>query len=53
MSFKIGDVVTLKSGGPDMTISMVLTNKFLRCQWFVDFQLQSDDFHPDTLEFDE
>ncbi|CAM7039466.1 YodC family protein [Enterobacter roggenkampii] len=34
--FKTGDIVKLKSGGPDMTIKAFLTsqgNSFL-CQWF-------------------
>jgi uncharacterized protein YodC (DUF2158 family) len=38
--FKVGDVVTLKSGGPDMTIEdigkygMGATNDSAKCVWF-------------------
>ena len=33
MTFEIGDVVTLKSGGPSMTIDGVMENG-VRCIWF-------------------
>jgi uncharacterized protein YodC (DUF2158 family) len=33
--FKAGDVVQLKSGGPQMTVSSLLANdRGYRCQWF-------------------
>lgn len=34
--FKIGDVVRLKSGGPQMTVVAIVNSneKLIRCQWF-------------------
>lgn len=32
--FKIGDVVELKSGGPDMTVNNIDKNGQIYCQWF-------------------
>jgi uncharacterized protein YodC (DUF2158 family) len=51
--FKIGDVVMLKSGGPDMTIvgeSDMIENGF-EVKWFnVDEELQDSEFPGDALE---
>ncbi len=33
--FKVGDVVELKSGGPDMTITSIEGDK-ANCTWFVE-----------------
>ena len=30
---KVGDVVQLKSGGPLMTVSEIISNK-VKCEWF-------------------
>ncbi len=32
--FKVGDVVTLKSGGPDMTVSYIDDKGHLSVRWF-------------------
>lgn len=49
-SFKPGDVVRLKSGGPSMTIEQV-SNKAIRCAWFNSGGgYNSGVFHVDTLE---
>lgn len=32
--FKVGDVVKLKSGGPDMTINRIEDVNHFRCVWF-------------------
>jgi uncharacterized protein YodC (DUF2158 family) len=33
--FKPGDIVRLKSGGPDMTVSSIDPHKkYLHCEWF-------------------
>jgi len=34
MSFNIGDVVELRSGGPAMTVTSILDGGSLNCSWF-------------------
>lgn len=34
--FKVGDVVELKSGGPEMTISDIRNNEYCTVIWFID-----------------
>ena len=34
MSWKIGDLVQLKSGGPVMTVSATEQSGFVACMWF-------------------
>jgi uncharacterized protein YodC (DUF2158 family) len=62
--YKVGDVVRLKSGGPDMTVQSVsdknmsdqLSRELLgdddtiKCQWFSGTKLQHGRFNPQTLE---
>lgn len=54
--FKVGDVVTLKSGGPNMTVcanhdkSIYSSKSGIECSWFDDYQsCQSQTFHPASL----
>ncbi|PKC35341.1 hypothetical protein V462_11515 [Pantoea ananatis 15320] len=59
--FKVGDVVKLKSGGPDMTIKK-LGESYNRdqeiyqwdntytCQWFAGKKLESGSFPHDSVE---
>jgi len=52
--FKPGDVVRLKSGGPNMTVTSHGDKiKFFRgqifCQWFVGTKLEKGHFSPDVL----
>ncbi|WP_222832266.1 YodC family protein [Pseudomonas sp. SC3(2021)] len=47
--FKTGDVVKLKSGGPDMSVKSE-NGKHLTCQWFAGKKLEQGIFHIDTLE---
>lgn len=47
--YKIGDIVKLKSGGPNMTVGMVLAKGRYRCQWFAGSKDQSADFWADAL----
>ena len=57
-TFKVGDQVQLKSGGPIMTIARVTEvdeDEFaggirIGCQWFVKDEVKSHPFHPDVLE---
>lgn len=60
--FKIGDVVCLKSGGPDMTVSEFgempdftiggkeTFNGYVVCQWFAKDDIKQAHFHQDILE---
>ena len=49
-SFKVGDVVRLKSGGPPMTVEQT-GGKAIRCAWFNGGGgYNSGMFHGDTLE---
>lgn len=50
---KRGDVVTLKSGGPCMTVETV-SDAEVKCRWFgedgsIDSAVRSAEFHPDML----
>lgn len=52
MSFKEGDVVQLKSGGPKMTVEAVSghsSKAVVTCQWFVGGIVTSDKFPPESL----
>ena len=54
--YNIGDIVRLKSGGPDMTVrdefvpSTSRTVDYYTCQWFAGKKLESGRFPPDSLE---
>jgi uncharacterized protein YodC (DUF2158 family) len=49
--FGIGDVVKLKSGGPDMTIDAKSERvETVLCKWFVGRSLRAKVFHPAELE---
>ena len=51
--FKVGDVVTLRSGGPDMTVTDVGYNVSRKptvwCTWFIGTNQESGAFPPDAL----
>jgi uncharacterized protein YodC (DUF2158 family) len=49
-AFQVGDVVRLKSGGPDMTVQSIDSDG-LYCTWFDDKkQRQFDTFNPAIVE---
>lgn len=49
--FKQGDVVQLKSGGPDMTCTGEKSeNGDVWCQWFAGEKVNKDCFPPDSLK---
>lgn len=54
MSFRIGEVVRLKSGGPKMTVQYVdepsSGNANVHCIWFDDSKMCTGQFPPTTLE---
>lgn len=53
--YDLGDIVKLKSGGPDMTVKDVLTNmndefnSSYRCQWFAGKKLDMGVFPEESL----
>ena len=53
--FKVGDLVRLKSGGPDMTVEMDAASNYerkgqIRCVWFEGNKKMQNDFVPGTLK---
>lgn len=52
VSFKVGDIVQLKSGGPEMTVKAVPSTHrpYYSCQWFAGKKLEAGDFPADSLK---
>jgi uncharacterized protein YodC (DUF2158 family) len=50
--FKVGDIVQLKSGGPEMTVNQgpVSYRDAYHCQWFAGKKLESGDFPENSLK---
>ena len=50
--FAVGDIVRLKSGGPNMTIEEVPEERggWYRCQWFAGKKLSDGVFYEPSLE---
>ncbi|WP_371364565.1 YodC family protein [Pseudomonas sp. QL9] len=50
--FKVGDIVKLKSGGPDMAVQAVVNQEsgIYACQWFAGKKLESGRFPADSLQ---
>ncbi|WP_447894254.1 YodC family protein [Vreelandella sp. GE22] len=49
--FVVGDIVKLKSGGPEMTVNAPIANpRGYRCQWFAGKKLEQGIFPGDSLE---
>lgn len=52
MAFKVGDVVVLKSGGPEMTVEDPQNFRGqVECQWFGGRKLESGSFPPASLKY--
>ncbi|MCB2191787.1 MAG: DUF2158 domain-containing protein [Deltaproteobacteria bacterium] len=50
-TFKAGDIVRLKSGGPKMTVRSIDTNHgLIYCQWFDNKKMFQESFVPESLE---
>jgi uncharacterized protein YodC (DUF2158 family) len=52
-NFQVGNVVVLKSGGPDMTVTRVENENgtiFVFCTWFLNNKNEKGHFPPDALE---
>jgi uncharacterized protein YodC (DUF2158 family) len=47
--FAVGDVVKLKSGGPQMTVESLDNHDQISCIWFNDNKKHKDSFHKDLL----
>jgi uncharacterized protein YodC (DUF2158 family) len=52
MAFNIGDVLKLKSGGPDMTIADGSDTTGFMCTWFEGTKVQRAVFPASTLELE-
>ncbi|HDR9805838.1 TPA: YodC family protein [Burkholderia cenocepacia] len=52
LKFKVGDIVQLKSGGPEMTVKSAPSPASPRywCQWFAGKKLESGDFPEESLK---
>jgi uncharacterized protein YodC (DUF2158 family) len=50
--FNVGDIVKIKSGGPDMTVQTIPTERTsnYRCQWFAGKKLEFGLFPEGSLE---
>ena len=50
--FKVGDVVKLKSGGPNMTVRSApeMPGQVYQCQWFAGKKLEQGAFREESLE---
>jgi uncharacterized protein YodC (DUF2158 family) len=49
--FAVGQIVRLKSGGPDMTVrTLPTTSENYTCQWFAGKKLEMGQFPADALE---
>ncbi|WPN59740.1 YodC family protein [Pseudomonas sp. P9_31] len=50
-AFNVGDIVKLKSGGPDMTVQIVPEkSENYRCQWFAGKKLEFGFFQFESLK---
>jgi len=47
---KVGDVVTLNSGGPKMTINGIQTNGHVVCVWFSEDEFKNATLNPYSLK---
>ncbi|BFN31043.1 DUF2158 domain-containing protein [Vibrio parahaemolyticus] len=53
MAFQTGEIVKLKSGGPDMTVQSTANTSgtHFYCQWFAGKKLERGSFPADSLEY--
>jgi uncharacterized protein YodC (DUF2158 family) len=50
MTFKTGDIVRLKSGGPKMTVVQGMAATVIYCSWFEGEKYNRGAFPPDALD---
>lgn len=52
--YKVGDIVRLRSGGPEMTVQAIPDDREFRdqylCQWFAGKKLENGNFKEESLE---
>lgn len=48
--FKVGDVVQLKSGGPNMTVYAISAERKIYCTWFHDNTVKDSKFSHEILK---
>ena len=50
-TYNVGDIVTLKSGGPEMTVQVIPKDGgiYFKCQWFAGKKLEDGLFPADSL----
>lgn len=48
-TFKIGDIVQLKSGGPKMTVNERTPGGNFRCAWFAGNKMETGVFAPEAI----
>jgi uncharacterized protein YodC (DUF2158 family) len=48
--FRVGDVVQLNSGGPEMTISFILPTGKVFCVWFDGSEKREETFPPEAIQ---
>jgi len=48
IEFNVGDIVKLKSGGPEMTIQST-SDTYVRCQWFAGKKLDKGSFPNESI----
>jgi len=48
--FTVGDIVKLKSGGPNMSVKSVYNEQYT-CQWFAGKKLEQGVFPPQSLAY--
>lgn len=49
MTFKVGDIVQLKSGGPKMTVVREASAVTVDCSWFAGAKHERANFHVESL----
>ena len=48
--FEIGDVVQLRSGGPKMTVHILVSDGDVVCQWFESNEVHEENFPKEALK---
>jgi uncharacterized protein YodC (DUF2158 family) len=49
--YKVGDIVELSSGGPDMTVSDIDPDGVINCVWFVGDKKEASSFRSEAIQY--